>query len=208
MRLFIALALSSCWPAAWGATGSDGRWSAGIGDPTVLGWVTVLAYGLAATLAAKCARRFQPRGFWWAVAALMAFLAINKQLDLQSWVTEVGRDMAKAHGWYEGRHRVQAFFILCMALVGALGGLLAVHAWWPWIRRIAPTLVGVVVVIVFVVGRAASFHHVDQFLFSEVGGLRWNWLLELGGIALVCWGCWHARRKARRRMPRAGSAGI
>lgn len=196
----LVLWLAGGCPFAWGATGADGRWVAGIGDPTVLGWFTVLAYGWAAVLAAKCARRFAPRVFWWSVAALMAFLAVNKQLDLQSWVTEVGRDMAKAQGWYESRHRVQVFLILGMALAGSLAGLVALHTWWPWIRRIAPTLAGVVFVMIFVLARAASFHHVDQFLFREVGGFRWNWLIELFGIALVCWGCWQARRKARRRV--------
>ena len=28
-------------------TGADGRWHPGIGDPTIMGWVTVVAYALA-----------------------------------------------------------------------------------------------------------------------------------------------------------------
>ena len=40
----------------------------------------------------------------------------------------------------------------------------------------------------FVVIRAASFHHVDAFLASRLGGLRWNWILELGGILIVAVG--------------------
>ena len=37
----------------------------------------------------------------------------------------------------------------------------------------------------FVVIRAASFHHVDAFLAARLGGIKWNWILELGGIAVV-----------------------
>jgi hypothetical protein len=33
--------------------------------------------------------------------------------------------------------------------------------------------------------RAASFHHVGVFLGRRVLGLKLNWLLELGSIALV-----------------------
>jgi hypothetical protein len=37
----------------------------------------------------------------------------------------------------------------------------------------------------FVVIRAASFHHVDAFLVARLGGVKWNWILELGGITFV-----------------------
>ena len=33
--------------------------------------------------------------------------------------------------------------------------------------------------------RAISFHHVDLILKMTVSGVRMNWFLELGGIALV-----------------------
>jgi hypothetical protein len=37
----------------------------------------------------------------------------------------------------------------------------------------------------FVLIRAASFHHVDQFIGQTILGLRWNWVLEMSGISLV-----------------------
>jgi hypothetical protein len=96
------------------AVGSDGRWEAGIGDPTVIGWVTVAAYAVAALLSLRCARRAaEPLEFrFWAVLSVaLVLLGINKQLDLQSLVTQVGRDLAFAQGWYENRRIVQAAFI-------------------------------------------------------------------------------------------------
>jgi hypothetical protein len=40
-------------------------------------------------------------------------------------------------------------------------------------------------ILAFVVIRASSFHHVDVLLASTLGGLRWNWILELSGIMVV-----------------------
>ncbi|MHC4766222.1 MAG: hypothetical protein ACYTF2_14080, partial [Planctomycetota bacterium] len=49
--------------------------------------------------------------FWALLIALFLFLGLNKQIDLQSWLADVGRDMAKAQGWYEQRGRVQTIFV-------------------------------------------------------------------------------------------------
>jgi hypothetical protein len=50
--------------------------------------------------------------------------------------------------------------------------------------------VGVAFVLVYVLTRASSFHHVDVFLASTAMGLRWNWILELSGIGAVTAGAW------------------
>ena len=46
-------------------------------------------------------------------------------------------------------------------------------------------LLGLSMLLLFVVMRAASFHHVGVFLGRRVLGLKLNWILELGSIALV-----------------------
>jgi hypothetical protein len=49
------------------ATDADGRWAAGIGDPSTTGWITIAAYGVAAALAARnalAARRGAVRLRW------------------------------------------------------------------------------------------------------------------------------------------------
>ncbi|HVZ33497.1 MAG TPA: hypothetical protein VG963_13790, partial [Polyangiaceae bacterium] len=110
-------------------TGADGRWHPGIGDPSVLGWLTVVAYFVAAVLAFRALRVHLGRArrggasaqagdelllarFWGLVLAAMILLGINKQLDLQTLFTEIGRDLAHAQGWYETRRRYQVAFIL------------------------------------------------------------------------------------------------
>jgi hypothetical protein len=181
----------------------DGVWRPGIGDPTVIGWATVAAYLVAASGCLRAAWRERrpdgprrPSGFWLVLAALMLALGINKQLDLQSLVTVVGRRVLRGRGLYGHRRAFQLAFILAVAFACAvlLAGLLRAGRRSPG-RRLATA--GMVSVIGFVIIRAASFHHVDVLLAATLGGLRWNAIFELGGVAAVAAGAFRVPRTGR-----------
>lgn len=171
------------------------RWQPTIGDPTIMGWFTVFAYAVAALLAGWTAMTVsrnrvleggaRVRTIWVLVAILLGFLCVNKQLDLQSLFTDMARAVFKAHGWYEERGVFQRLFVF-----GALG-LSGVFAFWfTWRYRSfwrSHTLLvsGLFLLLTFIVVRAISFHHVDEFIKVRVAGVRMNWLLELSGILLV-----------------------
>ncbi|MBC8069725.1 MAG: hypothetical protein IAG13_15415 [Deltaproteobacteria bacterium] len=202
-------------------------WSPTIGDPSVMGWVTVVAYFVTAWL---CVRAFkaEKRGparpllpsiaallrvmrkhwpsppaparraaLWLVLAGIMIALGLNKQLDLQTLVTELGRQAAYVGGWYEERRVVQAIFVAAIALGGALGLLVL---WWltrGQLRDFRLTLAGLALLVCFVVIRAASFHAVDQLIDVRALGIRMNWVLELGGIALMATGVIRRLRAAQ-----------
>jgi hypothetical protein len=171
-----------------------GEWAPGIGDPSVMGWVTVAAYVGTAVLCGRNIGRARgvPReqGVWIALTVLLLLLAVNKQLDLQSWFTVVGREMARRDGWYGQRATVQVAFIAGLAAVsiGLVLGLrfLLREAW----RRHAVVIAGLALLLSFVVTRAATFHHVDRLLGMRFGVLSLNHLFELGSIAVVALGAW------------------
>lgn len=182
----------------------DGVWRLGIGDPTPIGWLTVIAYFLAAwgcwtvfvAAGSPPGTRFTAR-FWLLLAVGLGALGINKQLDLQTAVTEIGRLVAHAGGWYERRHEVQIYFMVAVVVSGALA--LASLSWlsWPLSSGRALALGGVTFLACFVLIRASSFHHVDIFLGQTALGLRWNSILELSGIGLVGAGAIIERRTTR-----------
>ncbi len=103
-----------------------GNWSPKIGDPTVMGWVTVAAYFLAAWLSYRAYRAahedVEPhpgvRRLWALLTGALVLLGINKQLDLQTAFTETGRWLAHSQGWYDDRRPVQAVFIALFCLLG------------------------------------------------------------------------------------------
>ena len=172
---------------------NDGRWHPGIGDPDATGWITVAAYATAMLLCYLCQRKAPPgpaRQFWMGMALVMAALGLNKQLDLQTWFTEVGRDLALAYGWYASRRVVQAVFIGVLLVAGLLVRawlLQRLHVLDACARRAGS---GLVVLGVFVLVRATSFHHVDALLGFAIENVRLNAVLELGGIALIAFAAW------------------
>ena len=170
----------------------DGHWHVGIGDPTIFGWLTVLAYLVAAWRCVVRADESKEFGgnyqFWLYLAAVLLFLAINKQLDLQSWFTDTMRDSAKAHGWYEQRKPVQITFIgllaFGMAIVLFSLRLFFANSW----RHNKIAWIGIVSLCTFIVMRAASFSHFDILIKHDVLGVKINVVLELGAICLIILG--------------------
>lgn len=163
-----------------------------INDPGALPWIIVAAYALAtllATLAASVATG-RERTFWIAVAAALAFLGMNKQLDLQTDLTEIIRTMAGAnagYSWHEysWRRDLQGFFLLSILLASAAGLALL----WFWLRYSATTVKwaagGVAVLLAFVFIRAAAFHHIDYWLPIRFAARGDVWSLELVANAVV-----------------------
>lgn len=171
------------------AATEDGRWHAGIGDPTIFGWITVLAYTVAVmrcSFNASSSKKLGENYFFWLYLAMFLFLlGINKQLDLQSWFTQTMKDSAQAHGWYEHRRPMQTMFIALLGF-GMLTALVSLRIFLTnsW-RKYKLALVGIVLLCTFILMRAASFHHFDLFINNGIVGIKTNVLLEIGAILLI-----------------------
>ena len=144
--------------------------------------------------------------FWALLTLCMVILGVNKHLDLESWLTEFGRNIALSQGWYATRSSVQRPLVASVAGFGliSLAVLLALT------RRLLPrhvlAFVGTVILLCFVMARAMSFHQLDDALAVEMFGVRARWLVELGGILCIggcavknCW--WYG-------LPRRLRAGV
>ena len=180
-------------------------WTPGIGDPTIYGWVTVAAYAVGAFCCWWASRRAPSgeRRFWLLLTLIMAFLCINKQLDLQTLLTDAGRVEAKVHGWYAERHRYQVTFILALAVGSAIAVLLLLRRASRASGPVRGAIVGLALLLLFVLVRASSFHKVDWFINLRLASLRANHLMELGGIALVtAFAFAAARSRGKRRNSR------
>ena len=194
-------------------------WRPRIGDASLMGWLTVAAYGLTAVLCLMAALkqnsglggskasgvaaaedkgcRFQRR-MWMGIAVLMAFLCLNKQLDLQSLLTNIGRIVANQGGWYDERRTVQFWFVVAVGLASIAAFVFLAWKTRSIFRGRTLLLFGLSMLLLFVVMRAASFHHVGVFLERRVLGLKLNWVLELGSIALVAVSAVQAIRHPRK----------
>lgn len=180
-----------------------GEWLATIAKPDAADWVTVAAYLLATALTLRAAshasksRQPRERRFWQIVAGLLVFLAINELLDLQTLLTIAGRAHAKASGWYGSHRAAQYAFVIMLTCATAGAGLTML-----WLTRRADfavrvALVGLAFIGLFVILRAASFHHLDKLLGGGAPQFNWGSLQEMIGIAIVAYAAARYPRKPR-----------
>jgi hypothetical protein len=177
------------------------------GDQGFTPWLITFAYFAVAGLCFWAGRKEKERSlgrgrrwhapvFWFTLCGLLVALGFNKQLDLQSDVTELGRSMAKSEGWYEYRRFFQAIFVLVFAagaVAAVVGAIWFMRDLW---RRYRMAFVGIIYLCAFVIIRAASFHHIDTMLYHLPGvGYLVNTFLELGGNVIIGYAAWNAAQE-------------
>ncbi|MBP1654877.1 MAG: hypothetical protein H6Q28_1433 [Bacteroidetes bacterium] len=190
-------AILAARPAGADETGWVGGWSPGIGDPAAIGWITVAGYLVAAWLCYRVSIGHSPdagnvrstawreRRLWRVLGGVLVALGLNKQLDLQSAVTEALRIVAREQGWYRFTRDYQSAFIELLAIVTltGTGGLVAFT--WKRSRSVKIAGLGLCCLGAFVLLRAASFHHMDALIHGRVLSLKLDRIMELGGIGVV-----------------------
>jgi hypothetical protein len=182
-------------------------------NPDFRGWCVVAAYVAAAAFCARAARVRRRLGreerrdsvIWWLLALGLLFLGINKQLNLQTLLISLGRRAALAGGWY-GRRRLAQMAFSALLTVAGLAALWFLRARFrrffarnPW------AFTGMVVLLLFVLLRAASINHVLERAGiphdAQHDGKRWTWVLEIGGSACLAAAAMKAGRQSGSSRP-------
>jgi hypothetical protein len=170
------------------------HWFLGANDNDWLGWGITVAYLVAAALCLRCGRGIRTVShdpgdrecwLWWYVGTAVLLFGVNKQLDLQTPLFDFGRTLAKTEGWYRYRRTVQVWFVVATAAI-AFVALIAAGAEMrrTW-RQHALLYAGVVILVGFVVLRAATFNHVREAVkwSPPIHGARS--IMEVAGIACI-----------------------
>jgi hypothetical protein len=170
-------------------------WQPAIGDPSAMGWVTVGAYFLTFLIGLRLvlnSKRWFPadtclaqQRFWLIVCLLMLALGINKQLDLQSLITAMGKHYVVRDGWIEHKRYVQVRVIISILTAAALSLLFFFFRMRNLLKTNWLAIAGITCLLMFIVSRATSFHHMDTFIGTYILGARVNWLMELGGLTAI-----------------------
>ncbi len=122
--------------------------------------------------------------FWRAFAGLLVFLGVNKQLDFQTLLIVIGRAAAHAEGWYDNRRVVQKLFVgvLILALIGLVSLAVSRHGFF--LRNHRLMAVGLGLVLIYALLRAAEINHLELNLSSKPADQPWLWIIEVTGITL------------------------
>ena len=166
-------------------------WQTSIAKADAADWITVTAYLFAAVLSIRASKQAWLRRepveniFWRVTAGLLVFLSVNELLDLQTLLTAIGRQHAVQNGWYGNHRPVQYLFIIGLSVVAIIAGIFML-----WLTRRAHSavrvaLVGLLLIGLFVLFRAASFHHFDEVLGRGNPAFNLGSIQEMMGIIIV-----------------------
>ena len=167
-----------------------GHWQPKIGDPSFIGWLTVVSYYLCAALAIVCVVKDRSRmdrtdrRFRIAMTALVMILGLSKHFNLPAAVTEIGRIVAHRINGYESRRWLQVAMLLLVAsgvilLIRWSASRMAFRRIW---QRYAPEMICLFYLGILFILRAISLHQAGRLLAADVFGVRLNWIVELAGV--------------------------
>jgi hypothetical protein len=179
------------------------KWHFGFDNPTFLGWTVVTAYLCAAACCGWAAVKARPgagrsaAAMWRLLSAGLLFLGINKQLNLQTLMIVIGRNVSSAGHWYGARRLVQLVFsaVFAAACLGTLGGF--AWRWRPFFKENPQALAGAIVLVLFVVLRAATISHADEWFRVNLHADQWCWVLEICGSFLLALSAFHFTQSER-----------
>ena len=180
------------------------HWRAGMGDNDLLGWATTVTYMVASALCARTAvaavrppsdaSTGERPGDWAVLAFGLLLLGLNKQLDLQILVRDVGLAFVAFIGLDRHRRWVGRAFVLVL-------GVLLLRVLFVAARRVrgharghGVLLTGLALLACFAVVRAGTYvPALKEFNVEYKDAL--HLVFEVGGIILVGFGAWRARQR-------------
>ena len=175
-------------------------WHSDTGDPTLSAWamatVYVVAAGFCARVGSVTHQRTGQRLPWWIIAGILLFLGVNKLVAFQTVMFQLGRATAASQGWSEHRRTVQAVFAGLLAEILLITGCFACWKWRSLAKERPLVVVGVFLLVLLIMIRAANFTHVLELLQLDLHDDVWGWLLELAGAGCLAYA---AARAARQR---------
>ena len=132
-------------------------------------------------------------------------LGLNKQLDMQSLLQMVGRDIVEAFGFYGERRVVQKLFLGLFSITGValVGRFLAKNR--GFFKQNVLALLGLLLLLAFVLLRAASAEHLERLLGLDISRPKWRWGLELGGLGFLAFEAVRASYRIRPRESKEGA---
>lgn len=173
-----------------------------LNDPTFLGWLTTGMYVATGVLCACAAyspdhgmtvhRSVQRRlrAFWILLAVVLAGLAINKQLDLQTALTNMLRDDAELRGWYQQRRVLQIVFVACAIFAAAFGSWLLYRLLGPQWRVHRLALCGMLLLVLYLLLRVADIERAGEMLSVSLTADYARTALEWTGLICISIAAW------------------
>ena len=124
--------------------------------------------------------------YWFVSALVLLTMAVARAGAIGDLLAELGRDQARASGWYDSRRSLQALAVIIVAGVWTIGVVVSIWRVPPRRRRYLPHVIALSTVIAFAAIRIVSLHHLDALLYRrDIYGVRLVAVTELTLLGLT-----------------------
>jgi len=167
------------------------------GDPTIAGWTICLgaisAGGLCASAAWTMRTARHRAAFWLISAGLLLLIGINKQLDLQTMMINIGRSIAVRQGWWDQRAWAQRTALAAAIVAAMLVGMWMIRTAWRHGMGERLCVVSIAILTCYVLLRMTAIVRQDDILPELLHADRLAMACELTGLAGAGISAWLAR---------------
>ena len=163
-----------------------------VGDPTVLGWTTFALYLIAAACSLRCGLIGGKSGnpselghVWRVQAGVFLLLGLNKQLDLQTALIELGRRLTLFAGWYQYRREIQILFFAGLVAMGCVVVVKHSNAMRNFGRKHPLAASGDVLIGAYILIRTIYMDHLGEMMGFDLENVPGLWVAEILGLIFV-----------------------
>jgi len=165
------------------------------GRLTTLGWTMLALYLLAALLVFRAAAAStSPNSramdhIWISLGIILAALGLNKEIDLQTVLIEIGRRVARNEHLFA--YRLELYLVFFLGFILAMTALFAAVMLrfsadvGKFARQFPFAASGLALICTYIVIRAAVIDNVNVMLGLDLKQIPFLWLLEAGGLLLI-----------------------
>ena len=165
-------------------------WRVGLGDPDRLGLILTAGYLLAtlamlAVVLSRAASLPRERLLWGMATLALLVLALNKQLDIQLILLQVGRCVAHTEGWRPERFDLQRTFgawFLAIAILFLLG---LTYLCRRALRANLPLILGLGFLSAFLILRISRLQHLELLFDTRVNSTRLQRVIEASALVIL-----------------------
>lgn len=165
-------------------------------DNTAIGWCITGLYFISALYITRkiliTRKRFTNRKdqrvnyfTWFLVIACLLFLGINKQLDFQSTLIAYGRVFTNTYGLSEFKRQIQLGFIIFLLLNCFIASIFIFRSKNIFFSDLKYLYLGLTILLSYIIIRAITINHADDFFGWTLYKLSYVWILELLGLLII-----------------------
>jgi hypothetical protein len=165
------------------------------GQLTALGWTMLALYLVVALLAFRTAAVSGSANstamgrVWVCLGIILTALGLNKQLDLQTSLIELGRHIALREHLFA--YRLELYFVFFLGFILTIIALFAAFILrfstdvGKFARQFPLATSGCGLICAYIIIRAAFIDNLNRILGFDLSQIPFLWLLEAGGLLLI-----------------------